>query len=153
MSDRLSELVRQRALVLEHLAWLDREISQANAASPTVPDPQSIPPAATLSSTTQVPAAAPGVNAPSASTTPPSAASVSARSDARAPIGSHGLEKAAFQGGTAPGGISEKMLEQYRVSPKAVHQDVRKGCLLYFVGAFVLLGIVVAILYFSISSR
>src|SRR5687768_7720154 len=146
MSDRLSELVRQRALVLEHLAWLDREISQASTAAPTVPDLQSIPPAPTLSSTAQVPAAAPAFNPPSVSAS--SGAPASPGSDARVPIGS-----AALRGGTAPGGISEKMLEQYRVSPKAVHQDVRKGCLLYFVGAFVLLGIVVAILYFSISSR
>ena len=29
MSDRLAELVRQRALVQEHLAWLDREIARA----------------------------------------------------------------------------------------------------------------------------
>jgi hypothetical protein len=29
MSDRLPELRRQRALVAEHLAWLDREIAAA----------------------------------------------------------------------------------------------------------------------------
>ena len=49
--------------------------------------------------------------------------------------------------------LSEEILDQYRVSPKAVHQDVRKGCFLYFAGAFVVLGIVIAILYFTISSR
>ena len=38
-------------------------------------------------------------------------------------------------------------------NPAAVHQDVRKGCFLYFAGAFVVLGIVIAILYFTISSR
>jgi hypothetical protein len=38
MSDRLAELVRQRALMQEHLAWLNREIEQASktaAASPS----------------------------------------------------------------------------------------------------------------------
>src|SRR5688572_1150485 len=107
MSDRLPELVRQRALMLEHLAWLDREISEANATAPTVPDLQSIPPAPTLSSTAQVPSAAPDFNPPP-SVSASSGAPASPRSDTRAPIGS-----AARQGGTAPGGISEKMLEQY----------------------------------------
>src|SRR6478672_3124092 len=32
MSDRLSELLRQRALVQEHLAWLDRQIADASMA-------------------------------------------------------------------------------------------------------------------------
>lgn len=36
MSDRLQDLQRQRALVQEHLAWLDREIAAArDAAGPT----------------------------------------------------------------------------------------------------------------------
>lgn len=32
--DRLAELLRQRALILEHLAWLDREIQHASGAKP-----------------------------------------------------------------------------------------------------------------------
>jgi hypothetical protein len=48
---------------------------------------------------------------------------------------------------------TDGILEQYRVMPAAVHQDVRKGCFLYFAAAFVVLGIVVAILYFAISTR
>ena len=35
MSDRLAELVRQRALVQEHLAWLDREIAQISSQAPS----------------------------------------------------------------------------------------------------------------------
>jgi hypothetical protein len=116
MSDRLSELVRQRALVLEHLAWIDREIAQANMAAPGVSRTPAVP------FVTPVPLpAAPA--APDVSTV------------------------------AVPVDDADEVLEQYRVSRKAVHQDVRKGCLLYFVGAFVVLGIVVAILYFTISSR
>ena len=36
--DRLKELVRQRALLAEHLAWLDREI----AAAPGAPSPEAV---------------------------------------------------------------------------------------------------------------
>jgi hypothetical protein len=37
MSDRLSELHRQRALVAEQLAWLDREIAAAGGEAPATP--------------------------------------------------------------------------------------------------------------------
>jgi hypothetical protein len=37
MSDRLPELRRQRALVAEHLAWLDREIADAGSEAPATP--------------------------------------------------------------------------------------------------------------------
>ena len=41
MSDRLNELQRQRALVQEHLAWLDREIAAESGGreTPTAPRP------------------------------------------------------------------------------------------------------------------
>jgi hypothetical protein len=38
MSERLPELLRQRALIQEHLAWLDREIAAAQGL-PTPPRP------------------------------------------------------------------------------------------------------------------
>jgi hypothetical protein len=37
MSDRLSELRRQRALVAEQLAWFDREIAATGNETPTLP--------------------------------------------------------------------------------------------------------------------
>jgi hypothetical protein len=37
MSDRLSDLRRQHALVAEHLAWLDREIAAAGSEAPSSP--------------------------------------------------------------------------------------------------------------------
>ena len=139
MSDRHSELVRQRALLLEHLAWIDREIAQANMAAPALPPMPPVP------SVTTAPlpfsAAAPGVSAAPGPNVATNQSSVPAA-----------LAPPAI---AVPGrpGVTDEVLEQYRVSPKAVHQDVRKGCLLYFIGAFVVLGIVVAILYFTISSR
>ena len=46
-----------------------------------------------------------------------------------------------------------EILDQFRVEPSAVKKDVRKGCLLYFAAAFVLLGVVIAILYYTIGTQ
>lgn len=44
MSDRLHELLRQRALMQEHLAWLDREIAASSENRPaTQPRPSPVP--------------------------------------------------------------------------------------------------------------
>lgn len=42
---------------------------------------------------------------------------------------------------------ADEILEQYRVAPAALQTDIRKGCLLYFIGALVFVGGVVAGLY------
>ena len=127
MSDRLTELFRQRALVAEHLAWLDREIARlgnAPAAHPGQAAPAPSAPAAT-----PAPAIPDALRAAiPATTTPPTGVATDAA--------------------TPP---AEEIPEQYRFSPTTVHQDVRKGCLLYFAAAFVVLGLVVAILYFTIG--
>jgi hypothetical protein len=39
------------------------------------------------------------------------------------------------------------------VTSTSVKQDVRKGCLLYFAAAFLILGLVVTILYFSLGTH
>jgi len=50
MSDRLEELLRQRAAIQAHLAWLDREIAEtAERLSPSIPPPAA--PAKIVSST------------------------------------------------------------------------------------------------------
>ena len=116
MPDRLSELVRQRALILDHLAWLDREIASVTA-KPVIPPLAPSPP----------------------SPAPPPAA-----------IGAATVAVTATPPNVLP---TEEILDQYRVAPAALKKDVRKGCLLYFVGAFVLLGVVVAILYFAIGTH
>jgi hypothetical protein len=43
MSDRLSELRRQRALIQQHADWLDREIAACSGPRPTVPTPVAAP--------------------------------------------------------------------------------------------------------------
>ena len=129
MPDRHSELLRQRALVLEHLAWLDREIASVSSGNTVPPDAATAPAPITAATPADVP--------------------TGAATPAMSPNVSSGTAKPAED--IPPD--TEVILEQYRVEPAAVKQDVRKGCLLYFVGAFVLLGIVVAVLYFAIGTR
>lgn len=49
--DRLAELIRQRALVAEHLQWLDREIARASASQSLPSQPLADRPAAAKSPT------------------------------------------------------------------------------------------------------
>lgn len=130
MSDRLAELVRQRALVQEHLAWLNREIAAAAEAAKSTPAP----------------------GGPTAGRSPvPEAASPSSSlpADIRpaAPLASPPIAA------TARAVDPDEIIARYQVAPTAVKQDVRKGCLLYFAGAFVLLGLVLTILYLTIGRR
>ncbi|MBL9210584.1 MAG: hypothetical protein JNL92_08935 [Opitutaceae bacterium] len=111
MSDRLAELVRQRALVQEHLAWLNREIAAAAESSKSAAGSAPAP---------LLPAA---VN-----TAPPATASIEAKS-----------------------ADPDEIIARYQATPANVKQDVRKGCLLYFAAAFLLLGLVVTVLYFTLS--
>lgn len=56
MSDRLTDLRRQRALVQQHLEWLDREIAAAQPRpAETNPTPPPTPPAAAAPSPVRVP--------------------------------------------------------------------------------------------------
>src|SRR5687767_12264145 len=104
MPDRLNELVRQRALVLEHLAWLDREIARAN--SSPAPGPMAIPdPFAPSSSSSPAPTV-PAGPAPAAGAADPGRSTPSS--------------SAAATPGDAPVVLTEEILDQYRVSPTAV---------------------------------
>ena len=133
--DRLAELRRQRSLVSEHLAWLDREIDRieqdtTRSAAPS-PSPGEAP--ATLITPTEAIAG----NLSPVRTEP----ALTASGPAVGPAADVTLPD------------PEILLEEFRAPPGAVKRDVRQGCLLYFVGALVLLGIGVAILYFTIGSR
>jgi hypothetical protein len=55
--DRLQELRRQRALVQEQLAWLDREIASASGEATPKPAAQSLPSAPAVQSQPTLPAA------------------------------------------------------------------------------------------------
>ena len=123
MSDRLQELLQQRALLQSHLAWLDREIAAASGQKTL---PLSAPADATgrTSSDTSVP--------PPALTSPPPA-------PINAPTGTDAE--------------AEQILAHYRLDTTSVRTDVRKGCLLYFFGAFLLLGLVLTAFYFFYTYR
>jgi hypothetical protein len=112
MSDRLSELRRQRTLAQEQLAWFDREI--AREAESATPKPV-------------------GGVAPSATAAAPSAAPAAATPAAATPA-------------AIP--IPDAILDEYRVPSDALQQNVKKGCLLYFALAFVVLGLFLVALYF-----
>ncbi|MCC7413607.1 MAG: hypothetical protein IT495_18490 [Gammaproteobacteria bacterium] len=118
MSDRLAELVRQRALVQEHLAWLNREIAHAADAA--------------KSATAAVPTAAP---------VPATTASAPPAAKPRAPAASPASPRAID---------ADEIIAQYQATPANLKQDVRKGCLLYFSAALVLLGLVVTVLYIAL---
>ena len=118
MSDRLAELRRQRALVQEHLAWLEREIAQAER---TPVEAATFPP----------PFAAPAFRATS-------------------PVESGLAAPPVMPAGTE---AADQILDKYRVPATSVQSDVRKGCFLYLVAAFLLVGAVVTILYFTVSRR
>ena len=122
MSDRHQELLRQRALVQEHLAWLDREIAAA------APNPGGLK--------LKIPAAAP------ASTLRHSADAILAHAaaPAPAPVISHREASA------------DAILEDYRVAPDALKTDVRKGCFLYFFAALAFVALVVVGLYYALRS-
>lgn len=123
MSDRLADLRRQRALVQEQLNWLDAEIRAAEQRSPAAPVVTATPPGPPPAPKPPVPVSA--VTPATVLTPPPAAAS-------------------------ATDAMAEAMLEEYKIPPKALHTDVKKGCLLYFAGAMVLLIVGVAVLYLAL---
>lgn len=66
MSDRLPELLRQRALLQEHLAWLDREIAVAREGRSPAGEPFPDSTASAASAPTTATALPSGTPAPSA---------------------------------------------------------------------------------------
>lgn len=129
MSDRLHALRRQRALVQQHLDWLDAEIAaSAGTNVPAAPRPVPSPtPTGYLAS--QAASIARNTSVPTASLSPSSDENpaVTATADA--------------------------ILSEYRVAPDSLKTDIRKGCLLYFFGALVLVAAGVTALYFLLSNR
>ena len=131
MSDRLNELRRQRELVEEHLAWLDREIAAASGlkTAPTAtPSPAAPAPATPVAAPPALPTpvlATPAVAKPAA---PPANASMPDAPPVEA--------------------VAESILADYRVKPDSMKSDVKKGCVLYFFAALAFVAAVVVGLYF-----
>lgn len=136
MSDRLQDLLRQRALSQEQLAWLDREIAAASAAdATTTPTPAPAP----------RPARAP---LPQPSYLASQAAAIAAHQAAAA------RDPATARGeNPAVAASADAILEKYRVQPDSLKTDVRQGCFLYFFGALAVVAVIIAGLYSALSGR
>ena len=130
MSDRLHELRRQRALVQEHLAWLDREIAAA---------PQPHPEQATR---VEGPVTQPYVPSPA-----PAALTVVQR-EAAAILAQAAMSPVPAVAQVASLASADEMLDEYRVAPHALKTDVKKGCFLYFFAALAAVATGVIALYF-----
>ena len=133
MSDRLQDLLRQRALIQEQLAWLDREIAAASAADATTTPAPAPQPA-------RAPLPQPGYLASQA------AAIAAHQAAARAPATDRGENPAVAA-------AADAILEKYRVPPDSLKTDVRQGCFLYFFGALAAVAVIVVGLYYVLSGR
>jgi hypothetical protein len=120
--DRLAELRRQRALVAQHLAWIDAELTAAGAGQ--APSPVVAPDAAPAAQS-PAPPSAPTTEAPSANAETqldPSVALANTRAD--------------------------EIIEKYRATEALDPQAAKRGCLTLFGAAFALAGIVVLAIYY-----
>ncbi len=117
--DRLSELLRQRALIQEQMAWIESEIAAASGQQRPID-----------------PAEAPNLGSP-APAKPPAVVPYPSTPTAAEPAAP-----------AADGAAAEEIIDQYRVAPDTLKTDLRKGCLLYFIGALALVALGVVGLYF-----
>jgi hypothetical protein len=119
--DRLAELRRQRALVAQHLAWIDAELTAAGsgqapspvAAPESSPAPSSAPPSAPMTEASTINVATP---------VDPSVALANTRAD--------------------------EIIEKYRATEALDPQAAKRGCLTLFGAAFALAGFVVLAIYY-----
>jgi hypothetical protein len=137
MSQRLAELHRQRRLVEEHLAWLDREIA-AELIAGAKRSPTALPPAASDSALAATVSPATTTSASATGSTP--GTSTTAAASAVAPS----LGGSELSSSLPP----EALIDEFRTTPDAVRDEVRKGCFLYLALAFGLLIAGIAVLYF-----
>ncbi len=137
MSDRLQELLRQRALVQGHLAWLDSEIAAASS-GPASASPSAPHVASSARALSRPVPAAPSYLAGQAAAIARHAAAAAPSSENQNP---------------AVHAAAEAILEGYRVPADSLKTDVRKGCFLYFFVALALFGAGVTALYFLLGKR
>ncbi len=130
MSDRLQELLRQRQLVQEQLAWLDREIVTVSGDAPASPP---------------APIQAPDLSRP----TPPPSNFVASQAAA---IARHAAAACTPRSDESPQVIAsaDAILDQYRVQPDSLKTNVSRGCLLYFFCALAGVAVVVTGLYYAL---
>lgn len=148
MSQRLAELQRQRALLMEHLGWLEREIAaeQVRSTEPSTfavrpPDVEPAAPAQASPTPSAIPAVAPANAATTVATAADTTIATTINVVAPAPLTSPPRAGAGSLHGP------EEILDQYRIAPDTLRNDIRKGCFLYFALAFVLLAIGIGALW------
>ncbi len=134
MSARLQELLRQKALLSEHSAWLDREIAIERARTAQADGAEVSPPA---------PEAAPAVAA-----TPPAQPEQTAEAAPAQP----GISPASPAPPVATGSTPPVPAE-YQTEPKLIRRAVTWGCLFYFMGALALLGLGIVAMYLFYHHR
>ena len=124
MPDRLNELLRQRALIQEHLSWLDRQI---------IAESDGISPLASPASTADHPEAGkqPLVSTP-------------------LPFDNEGLAQVAVAQNEQ---VAEAIMADYKKDPERQRSDIKRGCFLYFIGALAFVSLVVFLFYFFYSRR
>ena len=135
MSDRLQDLLRQRAPIQEQLAWLDREIASASAADAT-----------TTPAVATAPRSVPTLPQPGYLASQAAAIAAHQAAAARAPATARGENPAVAA-------AADAILEKYRVQPDSLKTDVRQGCFLYFFGALAAVAVIVVGLYYVLSGR
>lgn len=122
MSDRLNELLRQRALLQEHVAWIEKEIA---ALKVTAPQEES------RTAATQLAAPA-----------------VAAQGSAAAPNSPIAEIKVIPSAPVISPADAEALIQRYGYDPKSTTADVKRGCWVAFGVAFVLLAVVVTAAWF-----
>ncbi len=132
MPDRLAELRRQRALVAEHLAWLDREIVAREQSAATLHQPTLSPAAApTVADNAGPLTAVTALDSPEIPKAPetPDASRILAELDTiKAP-----------KPATAAETIAPELRSEHH--PADIKDDVRRGCFLYLaIGVLLVVG-------------
>jgi hypothetical protein len=122
--DRLAELRRQRALVAQHLAWIDAELTAAGAGRS--------PHAGTVSPSAPVAPGTPPENAP------PADAELAAAEPAAEIDPAVALANAR----------ADEIIEKYRATEALDPLAAKRGCLVLFGAFMVLLGATVLAIYF-----
>lgn len=120
VSDRLAELLRQRALLQEHLAWLDREIAALRDTGKSTDSGPGASPAAAVNVAAQSGGAGPG--SPIASVTV-------------IPSG-------------PPAADADAIIQRYGYDPRSTTADVKRGCWIAFIGAFVCIALLILAVWF-----
>lgn len=120
--DRLAELRRQRALVAQHLAWIDAELTAAGAGQTAAKAPATAPAPNETSATVDPAPLHAEVPAPVAEELDPAVVLANARAD--------------------------EIIEKYRATEALDPAATKRGCLVLFGALFVLVGAAVLAIYY-----